>query len=260
MPLCVLAAVFGGSVEVMASLHDGGELAAAAVELGASHPPGQPLHALLGYAFGWLPLGSVLGRLALLSVACVLLCALFAAQLTAELCDELDLPEGLPRRTAELAALLGVPLALPVLRQSLRVEVYTLALALFLGACLALVSWARSARPGRLWLAAFLSGLCMAVHPPHALAIALSAGCLGALSPRRLLGSPRSVLGALGFGALGLCALVYLPARASAGAGSWGDARTLAGFIDYFTAPALKGNVVDHDSTSQLEDNAVNLV
>lgn len=247
LPLCALAAVFGWNIEGVASLHDGGELAAAAVELGASHPPGQPLHALLGYLFGWLPLGSVVARLALLSAAFALLAAWLAARLTGELCDELGLGSGRARAAAEAAALLGLALALPVLRQSLRIEVYTLALALLLGAAWLLVRWARSGRPGPLWAAAFVSGLGVAVHPPHALAIALTAGCLALLSPRRLVGSLRSVLGALGFGVLGLLLLAYLLARASAGAATWGDPRTLAGFVDYVSARAFMGNVVDHD-------------
>jgi hypothetical protein len=261
VPLCVMAAVFGSGLEAMGSLHDGGELAAAAIELGASHPPGQPLHALVGYAFTWIPLGSVLARLSLLSVACVLLAALLAAQLTSELCDELGLhAAGLPRALAELAALLGVPLSLPVLRQSLRVEVYTLALALLLGACVLLARWARTARPGPLWGAALLSGLCMAVHPPHALAALLTAACLGALAPRRLLVSARAVLGALAFGVLGLCVLAYLPARAYAGAATWGDPSTLRGFVDYVSAQAYMGNRAGHDRGALLADYAAYLL
>jgi hypothetical protein len=256
LPLCALAAVFGWHVEGVASLHDGGELAAAAVELGASHPPGQPLHALLGYSFDWLPLGDVLARLALLSASCALLAAFFAARLTGELCEELGFGSGRARSAAEAAALLGLALELPVLRQSLRIEVYTLALALLLAAVWLLVRWARSGKPGPLWAAAFLSGLSMAVHPPHALAIALSAGCLALLAPRRLLGSRRSVLGGLGFGALGLLLLVYLPARGSAGAGMWGDPRTLGGFLDYVSARAFMANVVDHDRLSLVLDYA----
>ena len=42
-------------------LYDAGELVAAAWTLGASHPPGQPLHALLAHVLTWLPLGPIPG-------------------------------------------------------------------------------------------------------------------------------------------------------------------------------------------------------
>src|SRR6476469_6630019 len=37
------------------SLYDSGELALAAVQLGLGHPPGQPLHTLLGFALSHIP-------------------------------------------------------------------------------------------------------------------------------------------------------------------------------------------------------------
>jgi hypothetical protein len=260
LPLCALSALLAWHVEAMASLRDGGELSAAAVDLGASHPPGQTLHALLGYFASWLPIGGVVARLSLFSAACVLVAAWLAARLTAALCDELGVEASRTRALAELAALLGVPLSLPVLRQSLRVEVYTLALALLLLGSLLLVRWAQSARPGSLWAAAFVSGLSMAVHPPHALSIAITAACLGALAPRRLLGSRRALLGALGFGLLGLFVLAYLPTRAAAGAGSWGDPRTVSGFVDYVTARAYAGNLATHDRLALLAEYARHLL
>ena len=48
-------------------IFDAGELTAAAIELGGSHPPGQPLHALLAHSFTWLPFGTLAFRIALFS-------------------------------------------------------------------------------------------------------------------------------------------------------------------------------------------------
>ncbi|MCA9529422.1 MAG: DUF2723 domain-containing protein, partial [Myxococcales bacterium] len=66
-------------------LYDAGELTAAAFELGGSHPPGQPLHALVAHVLGLLPLGPYVFRVALLSVAGETL----AAALTGRLCAAL---------------------------------------------------------------------------------------------------------------------------------------------------------------------------
>ena len=46
---------------------DSGELIVAAHTLGISHPPGYPLHALLGHLFTWIPIGSIGWRVNLLS-------------------------------------------------------------------------------------------------------------------------------------------------------------------------------------------------
>jgi hypothetical protein len=52
---CCLALYYVASMARDLSLYDSGELALAAVQLGLAHPPGQPLHTLLGFAFSKLP-------------------------------------------------------------------------------------------------------------------------------------------------------------------------------------------------------------
>lgn len=220
-------------------LYDAGELAAAAIDLGGSHPPGQPLPSLLGHVVAWLPLGPIPLRLGLLSLACALGAALFAARIGRELCAELGIDRAGPRAGCEAACVGGVLLASPVLRQALRIEVYTLALLLYLAATLELLAWARSARPSRLWTGAVYAGLCACVHPPHALACALTALALALFQPRRLLAAPRTTAYACLFGVLPLCMLVYLPVRAHAGASMWGDPTTLSGFWFYVSGKAF---------------------
>ena len=235
--LCLAAPLFAWCVAAGPHLHDTGELTVAAVSLGGSHAPGQPLHALLGQLFARLPLGPISGRVALLSAVCALIAAGLASALTAELCAALELRAPRVIASSRAAAALGLLLALPVLRQSLRVEVYTLALALFLGAAWQLVRWARSARPAPLWAAALLAGLAFCVHPPHALAAAVFGLCLALPQMKRLL-APRAVIGALLFGALGLLVLLLLPVRAKAGAPMWGDPTSLGGFLAYISGKA----------------------
>ncbi|HMI94337.1 MAG TPA: DUF2723 domain-containing protein [Polyangiales bacterium] len=219
-------------------LHDTGELTVAAVELGGSHPPGQPLHALLGHAFVLLPLGPIAGRVALLSGLCAIAAAALAGWLAAELAVAFDVRTARATAWCRVVAGLGTLLALPVLRQSLRVEVYTLALALFLGSALCLLRWARSGRGTELWAAAWLAGLAFSVHPPHALAAALLAGCLALPQLRRLLATPRVWLGAFAFGGMALLVLLYLPLRARAGASMWGEPQSWGGFVRYVTGHA----------------------
>jgi hypothetical protein len=50
LAVCALAGYYVASMSRDLSLYDSGELALAAVQLGLGHPPGQPLHALLGFA------------------------------------------------------------------------------------------------------------------------------------------------------------------------------------------------------------------
>ncbi|MGB0680566.1 MAG: protein O-mannosyl-transferase family, partial [Polyangiales bacterium] len=62
-------------------LFDSGELVAAAWQLQGSHPPGQPLHALLGHGLAQLSLGPVSWRIAWLSWLLTLATALATGQL-----------------------------------------------------------------------------------------------------------------------------------------------------------------------------------
>ena len=74
-----------------AQLYDGGELVAAASELGGSHAPGQPLHAIAGYAASLVPLGTIGFRVSLLSVVCAVLAGWIGAKIVERSVD------GLPR-------------------------------------------------------------------------------------------------------------------------------------------------------------------
>jgi hypothetical protein len=251
-PLVLVAAALCMPFSVAAGphLYDAGELAAAAWSLGGSHPPGQPLHALLAHYAALLPFGPIPARFALFSAAC----AIIAAWLAARFARALALQLGAPRADAELGAAvaaIAVLIAEPVLRQALRIEVYTLALALALGASLALLRWAQSRSARALWRAAFLAGLAAAVHPPYALAIALAAGGFAACQPELLTRRPaRVIAGSVFFGALGACAYAYLPARAAAGANMWGDAISVRGLWSYVSAKAYAQNLSTAENRS----------
>jgi hypothetical protein len=224
-------------------LYDAGELVAAAWTLGASHPPGQPLHALFAHFAALIPLGPIPARVALFSAACVLAAAFACARL----CRALALDLGARARDANLAAAaaaLGLLLASPILRQALRPEVYGMALALTLAAALELLRWARGDGLGHLMGAALLAGLADAVHPPHALAVALAALGFALAQPALLARKPlRLIACGVAFGLMGLCAYVYLPARDVAGAAMWGEATSLREFWRYVSAAAYARNM-----------------
>jgi hypothetical protein len=226
-------------------LFDTGELVASAFVLGGSHPPGQPLHALLGHAALLLPLGPIEWRITLLSVGGAIVAAWSAGRLAGLLVETWTERRGLLQRLAPDAAALGTLLAPPLLRQAPRPEVYAPALALTLAAFVLLWRWASGGPGGHAALrcAALLAGLVTALHPPHALAIAAVALALFLLARRDLLRRPRAMVGAVAFGVFGLLVHLHLPVRAWAGAPMWGDPTSLSGMVDYITARAYRMNL-----------------
>lgn len=226
-------------------LFDAGELVAAGAQLGAGHPPGQPLHALLAHAAVLLPLGPLGWRVALLSVLFGGLAARIAAGIVLDALARRADPA--PRAMVVLPAVVGLAVLLtPAVAPQLgRPEVYTLALALTLSGARALIAWAcRDERASRaLRVAALAAGLAVAVHPPHALAL-LAIGLVLLIGWRRdVARRARALAWAAAACVCGIGVIVYLPARAAAGAPMWGDATTAAGLLAYLSGSAYAGNL-----------------
>lgn len=236
-PYWLLAAfaLLAFGVPVTAGLFDTGELAAAAWELGGSHPPGQPLHALLAHAAAFIPLGSISFRMALPSLVGVLGTCWVAFLITERVLEGAN--EAPPRLVALAphAAALGLLFSPPLLRQATRVEVYGPALCLISLSLLFLVDWARG-RP-RLPLAALSAGLGAALHPPLAI-VPLLVGALFLVTTRRDAFRSPALLWATLSCVLGLAVFVYLPIRGSADVRFWGDPTSWEGFVDYVGASA----------------------
>ena len=225
-------------------LWDAMELSGAAWTLGGSHPPGQPLHALLGHLFALVPLGPVEYRVALLSVVTEVGAAGIAACIAAWLLRGVVLDEGASRagrrlvRLAPHAAALACLLSPTFLREATRPEVYGLALFCALASVYALLRWLDGA-PGQLRVAALFAGLAAATHPPEALA-PLAFGALVALFLRRDALRWRPLLWAAIACAMAFGVFAYLPARAAAGAMTWGDPTSVHGLIDYVRGAAYR--------------------
>ena len=160
------AVCFGALVLVTApSLHalDSGELAAAGIRLGLSHPPGQGAHALLVKAASLVPLGDLGLRANLVSA----LGAAIAAALLALAAGRLGAP-------AAVAAALGLAVAWsgPAVENATRTEVYTPALAVVALALLA----AHTPGDERRGAAAsgLAAGLAASLHPAAGIAVVLA--------------------------------------------------------------------------------------
>jgi hypothetical protein len=203
--------------------------------LAGSHAPGQPLHALLGHAALLVPFGPIAFRLSILSGAAAAIAAWAAGQTLIALLA--------PRRDrivvgSAAAVMIAVALLPAVVRNAMRPEVYTCALA-----CVMLAAWAlaeRSARGGAgLRVAAVLAGLAFALHPPHALVIA-AMGVVSCITRRP---TRRELAWATALGLVSLVTLLYLPIRATAGASMWGDPTTPSGLFAYLSGAAYRRNL-----------------
>lgn len=244
----VIAAFYATGVAAGPHLFDAGELAAAAWQLSGSHPPGQTVHALVAHVACLLPVGPIPARIALVSVICLWTAAVLAARAARMLCRRLSL-DGVADWAATATAV-SVMLAPPLVRQATRVEVYTLALALFAWSALELLRWAFDGERAPLLRAALIAGLCASVHPPHALAAVLLGAVIAVGMRREVLRQPGTLAAAAAFTLLSLAATTaYLPVRAAVGAAMWGDPTTASGLLAYVSGATFQHNTfVQQDS------------
>ena len=204
-----LAVYYALSMSRDLSLYDSGELALAARQLGLGHPPGQPLHTLLGHVFAWLTPGAALLGINLLSALPSALCVLPATRIAEALAG----PHAAPYARRWLPWLF-IPLGMheSVWEPSTRVEVYALATFCALSAVAAALPL-MAAVPGGVrvtqraaWKTGILLGLSASANP----GIALATGA--ALAPGVLLTRSVPVILRVGCGGiLGLLPYVYLP-------------------------------------------------
>jgi hypothetical protein len=201
-----ILALFAYYVASMArdlSLYDSGELALAAVQLGLGHPPGQPLHTLLGFCLSRLPGIAPLVGVGLASALPAALTLLPATSLAQGLLGQ-HRSRMLDRAVPWLLAALGLHPAL--WEPATRVEVYALATFFAVWAAARL----QSAGPGVTLQAGIALGLAASANPMVALCmgVALAPGLL--LRVSREAGSTRALAGAVGGGLLGLLPYAYL--------------------------------------------------
>ena len=202
------------------SLYDSGELALAAVQLGLAHPPGQPVHTLIGFVFSHLPGVPALIGVNLVSALPAALALIPATSLSDRLADQ--------AHAAVRPWLLALFALHPVLWEpATRVEVYSLA-ALSCGWSIAAVA----AGSGRMFAIGLALGAAASVNPVIALATAVT---LVPAITRRLIRTRSFGLPLLAGGLLGLATYLYVPlVAARSGVMIWGAPRDLESYLRYF--------------------------
>ncbi len=217
-PLLLLAAWTAGLVALApgdVTWYDSGELAASAALLAPSHPPGQPLHALLGRLATLLPLGPVAFRTTLLSI--------LAAAAALWLLYRIVASRHGPEAGLTAAGLLGLSWALA--EQASRTEVYTLALA----GCLAALALWRPASVRSQLAASLAASLSAGAHPMAGGAAWLALAAVGLSWGQSRRG--RILAAALVGLVAGSAIWLLLPAAAHRTPVAWSDLESPAGLV-----------------------------
>ena len=225
---------------------DGGELVAAAWDLGVSHPPGQPLPTLLWRLAMAIPAGNIAFRATLVSGACAALACFPLLALARDLAGEIEAP--LARVMPWLVAL-PAALGVATLTQAVRTEVYAIQLLLALVVLAAASAAWRGDAPGRARAALVVTGalgLSGATHPLLAVGL-LPAGVVGWIGAVRAM-DRRAWFGAAGGGAAALGLQLYLPLRSAARPElAWGMPHTPAAFWSVISGRAFAQNFSPSD-------------
>jgi len=218
---------------------DGPELAGAALRLGIFHPPGSPLAVLAGHIAVLWPFGPPAGALVYFSAVFAAASVYVMTRIIQEAHSALGSRDS--ARGHVFAFLTGLTFAVtPVVwSQALRLEVYTLALLLFLLSLRSLLAIGRAAdlkvAGGKAERALFFCGLGVATHPLIALSALAGVPVLAAsgngwrfwLAPRRMARLAASFL-------LGCAPLFLLPLMVRGPVDlRWGDPTTLSGFVKF---------------------------
>jgi hypothetical protein len=204
---------------------DGGDLIAAAVNLGIPHPSGYPTYTLLAWLFSHLPVGVIAYRVNLLS-------ALSAAGTAGLLCRIAQLLFAEDRHRWAISAVTALTLAFSSLlwAQAVISEVYAL-LALFCALLLwLLLQWRKGDGDRFLWLAGLTFGLGLGNH--LTLAFAAPPAVLLLWSERKRWLRVRALVPAALLFVAGLSVYAYLPlAAAHQPPVNWGNPQTWNRFL-----------------------------
>lgn len=219
---------------------DGGELTAAAYNLGVAHPPGYPLYLLLGKLFMMLvPLSSIAMRMNLLSAvfasASVVMVYLIGRTLNHQ------------RLPAVLTALIAA-FSFTFWTQAVVAEVYTLAALFFLVMIFQTLTWLETKSPRRLMFLALTAGLALTHHVIIALFFPVFLVFILWNQPD-LIKKPdwRRIGKIIALFLLPLLLYLYLPIRSAANPpNDWGNPETLSAAVDHIAAKQFGGLFLKH--------------
>jgi hypothetical protein len=221
---------------------DGGDLIAAAYNLGVPHPPGYPTYTLLAWLFTRLPVGAIAFRVNLLSAVCAAgaVALLYAcAQHLLPVAEQFRLL--LPTATALTFAFSSL-----LWSQAVIAEVYAL-LALFAALLLwVLLRWRAGGSNRHLWLAALVLGLGLGNHLTLIFAAPAALILLWPQRDRWL--QARVLLPSLALFLVGLGVYAYLPLAARYKPPvNWGNPVTWDRFLWVVTARQYHSSVFGLD-------------
>jgi tetratricopeptide (TPR) repeat protein len=203
---------------------DCGELVTAAKVLGVAHPPGYPIWCLLGKLFTWIPIGSAVFRIALLSAFAAAGTVSFVALLLLRLTGS---------RPASAAGALLLAFSVDFWSQAVIPEVYTLN-TLFLAAALYLAwRWYEDRTNRLLFGLALTLGLSLTNHSTMGPLLALFLLFVFSIH-WNIWREPGLLPLTLLLTALPLALYAYLPIRAEANTiMNWGNPRTFDDVLDH---------------------------
>jgi len=223
------------------SFYDSGELALAAVVLGLGHPPGQPLHTMLGFLLSKVPLWSPIVGVVLASAIPGALTLIPATSLAHSLMG----PAATVRSRSAAPWILGaLGLHASIWEPATRVEVYALAtfLAVWAAAKLAQPRGAmtdaasRKQAARRVLAAAVALGLCASTNPMTAVSVAVAVApeILRRIAKREL--PAYAIALAVAGGVLALLPYAYVPLVGQrTDVMVWGAPRDAASLASYLT-------------------------
>jgi hypothetical protein len=214
---------------------DGGDLIAAAYNLGVPHPTGYPTYSLLAWLFSRLPLGTIAYRVNLLSAVCAAGAVVLLYRVGERLLPSEGHPLLLPGATALTLAFSSL-----LWSQAVISEVYTL-LAFFAALMLwLLVRWRAGGGNHLLWLAGLVLGLGLGNH--ITLVFGVPAAAILLWPERRRWLRLRVLLPSLIFFVGGLAVYAYLPLAARHQPPvNWGYVTTWDRFLWVVTADQYHG-------------------
>lgn len=225
---------------------DSAELAAAAFRLGPSHPPGQPLHSLLGKLATLLPCGPIAFRTNILSAVAAALAVFLTGRVAAAWAERTN---GSP--LAGPLAAIAMACCGPLVNQATRTEVYAPAVALFLLAALLLTRALLDEREQQRALlpAGLAVGLAATLHPASGLSAGIAGLAAVFLLRPRLLARPQVWVGLLVTVALGLAPLALIALRCRGDLEPcWESDMTPRTFLRYVTGASYRRNLQTGDA------------
>jgi hypothetical protein len=222
--VALLLAVYLTTLSRSISGGDSGELVTVAYELGVAHPPGYPLHTLIGHGLTYLPFGSIAMRVNLGSALYATGCGILIwATLRRWLGDP-------------WIAFFGAGLfcfSPSVWRYAIIAEVFALNNLCVAGLLFAALRYWQAPEPRWIYVVSAIAGLGLANHHSLVFALVPLLCCLAVRDWRPLL-RVRTLLFSGGWFLLGLAPYAYLPwASSKRPLASWGDLTTWRGFLDH---------------------------